>query len=246
MARYLLTISYLGTNFCGWQVQNNGNTVQKEICDAAYKLFGVKTNITGCSRTDSGVHAREFCCHFDAETAITPEKMVDAFNNYLPDDISALNCREVESDFHARYWAKGKNYVYRILNSKEPNPFEVGRALHIKYHLDYKKMNDAANLFLGTYDFSAFCSSGTSVVDKVRTISHCEVNKNNDIIEISVSADGFLYNMVRIIAGTLIDVGSGKIEPEEILNIIKSKDRSNAGQTATAYGLYLNKVFYER
>lgn len=244
MARYLMKISYLGTSFCGWQVQNNGNTVQSQMCDAAFKIFGCKTNITGCSRTDSGVHAKEFCCHFDAETKITPEKMVDAFNNNLPDSIAVKSCEKVYDEFHARYWAKGKNYIYKILNSRIPNPFYNGRVLQIKYSLDLEKMQKAAAEMIGTYDFSAFCASNTSVEDKVRTITECEVRKEGDIIQISVSANGFLYNMVRIITGTLIAVGSGKIEPCEIKNIIESKNRENAGPTVAPQGLYLNKVFY--
>ncbi len=242
--RYLLTIKYLGSLFCGWQVQPNGFTVQEALCTAAEKIFSKKTNITGCSRTDSGVHALNFCCHFDAETSIEPEKMPDAFNNNLPEGVSVIKCEIVPDDFHARYNCKGKTYVYRIHNSRNPDPFLIGRAYQVKYKLDVEAMQKAAELFIGEYDFSAFCASGASVEDKVRKITDCSVKKTEDIIEISVSGNGFLYNMVRIIAGTLLEVGSKRIKPNSIKNIIESKDRSFAGATAPAEGLYLKEVYY--
>ncbi len=242
--RYLLTLKYLGTNFCGWQVQPNGPTVQAAVCSAALQIFGKKTDIVGCSRTDSGVHALGFCCHFDAQTEIPPEKIIDAFNNNLPEGISVVSCITVSDDFHARYSAKGKTYVYRIYNSRVPEPFEDGRAYWIKYALDLEKMQIAAKNFCGTYDFTAFCSAGSSVEDKVRTIYDCSVIKSGDIVEVTVSGNGFLYNMVRIIVGTLIDVGTGKIKPDDIKKIIESKDRSRAGSTKPAEGLYLKEVFY--
>ena len=242
--RYLLTVKYLGSLFCGWQVQPNGFTVQEALCSAAKKIFSKKTNITGCSRTDSGVHALNFCCHFDAETSINPEKMPDAFNNNLPEGISVIKCETVPEDFHARYDCKGKTYVYKILNSRNPDPFLYGRAYQVKYKLNVEEMQKAAEEFIGEYDFSAFCAAGTAVEDKVRTITDCFVRKNEDIIEISVSGNGFLYNMVRIIAGTLLEVGCGKIEPYSIKKIILSKDRSLAGTTLPAEGLYLKEVYY--
>lgn len=244
MSRYLLKIAYLGTNFCGWQVQNNGNTVQSEICNALTIMFKTKVNVTGCSRTDSGVHAKEFYCHFDLDTVIDTERIIEGINHNTSSDISVLECKKVPDDFHVRYSAVGKNYVYRICNAKTPNPFENNRAYWYKYPLNIDMMQEAANQFLGTHDFSAFCSSGSSVEDKVRTITDCKIIKTDDIVEISVTGNGFLYNMVRIIAGTLIEVGGGKRDAKSISAIIQSKNRKNSGVTAPACGLYLNKVIY--
>lgn len=244
MLRYLLTLAFEGSVFCGWQVQPNGYSVQQALCEAAEKIFGKKTAITGCSRTDSGVHAKKFCCHFDAETNISCERLPFAFNNNLMREISVLDCISVAPDFHARYSCKGKKYVYRILNSAHTDPFEEGRAMWFKYPLNIDAMNMAAADIIGEHDFSAFCAAGSTVEDKVRTVKSCEVLKKDNIVEISVSANGFLYNMVRIIAGTLIDAGTGRTAPEDIKKIISSKDRALAGVTAPAHGLYLSDVYY--
>ncbi len=244
MSRLLLTISYLGTNYCGWQVQPNGVSVQQTLQDALQKLYGVRFGVTGCSRTDSGVHANMFCCHFDTDSDIEPKSVVKALNHFLPKDISAIDCNCVDSDFHARYSCKGKNYIYRIYNNPCRNPFEEGRALHIGTQLDDKVMNEFCNNLVGKFDFSVFSSSGTGVSNFVRTITECNASRNNDIITLSVSADGFLYNMVRIIVGTALQAAYGKIKPCDALDVINSKDRNLAGPTAAAAGLYLNKVFY--
>ncbi len=244
MARYLLKLSYIGTNFCGWQVQPNGNTVQAELCKALKVIFGEDVGVTGCSRTDSGVHANEFCCHFDADTNIPSKNLIEAINHNTSDDISVFDCKVVDDDFHARYSCVAKNYIYRICNSRQPNPFENGRALWYKYHLDIDKMNEAAKQFIGEYDFSAFCSAGSSVDSKVRNVTDCSVSKVDDIITVSITANGFLYNMVRIIVGTLLEVGQGKREIDSILFAINSQNRENAGITAAPDGLYLNKVYY--
>lgn len=244
MSRLLLTISYLGTNYCGWQVQPNGISVQQTLQDALQKLLGDRAGVTGCSRTDSGVHANMFCCHFDTDKDIEPKSVVNALNFYLPQDISALDCKRVDNNFHARYSCKGKNYIYRIYNNPCRNPFEEGRALHIGTPLDVKSMNEFCNNLVGKFDFSAFSSSGSSVTDFVRTVTECNVSKNNDIVTLSVSADGFLYNMVRIIVGTALQAAYGKIKPCDTFDIIHSKDRSLAGPTVSPEGLYLNKVFY--
>ncbi len=245
MSRCLLTISYLGTDFCGWQVQPNGNTVQAEICSALNKIYSKNIDVTGCSRTDSGVHANMFCCHFDIDTDMNPHNIIEAINHNTSQNISAIDCVIVPDDFHARYSCINKNYVYKICNSAHPNPFENGRAMWYKYPLDVEKMNLAAKLFVGTHDFSAFCSAGSSVVDKVRTVQSCDVKKTGDIIEISITANGFLYNMVRIITGTLLEIGGGKRSAESITKALESGNRSDAGVTATACGLYLNKVIYK-
>lgn len=244
MKRYLLTISYVGSAFCGWQVQPNGYTVQQAMCEAMRKIFGKDIAVTGCSRTDSGVHAREFCCHVDLDTNIPDKKIVSAVNNNTPKELAVIGMREVSPDFHARYSCKGKNYIYKIINSFVMNPFMLSRAILIKQPLNIENMNKAAKYIEGKHDFSAFCAAGSSVSDKVRTVSECSVKKENDTVTVSVTADGFLYNMVRIITGTLIEVGSGRIPPERVKDIIDSKCRDNAGYTVPAEGLYLNKVYY--
>ena len=242
--RILLTIAYLGTNYHGWQVQPNGITVQKIMQDALESVYKVRPNLTGCSRTDAGVHANEFCCHYDVDSYITEKGIVCALNTKLPRDVRVIKCKYVDDDFHARYSALGKEYVYRIYNSPTSNPFESDRSLHVTKQLDIEKMNRFAKGLCGTNDFIAFSSSGRTVEDTVRTIDYCKVDKCENIVTITVAANGFLYNMVRIIVGTLLEVSDGKIPVDDAYNIISSKDRNKAGPTAPAHGLFLNKVFY--
>ncbi len=244
MSRYLLTISYFGADFCGWQVQPNGISVQQVLGEAVTKVFGVSNGITGCSRTDSGVHAKMFCCHTDIETDMEPKKIALALQNNTPDTIAVMDCQRVADDFHARYDCKGKNYIYKIWNKQYLDPFMDGRAYWYKYNLNVEEMNRAAKCILGKHDFSSFCAANTSVVDKVRTVTECCVTEKEGLIEVSVSADGFLYNMVRIIVGTLIKVGCGKLKYNNIIDIINDKNRESAGFTAPPQGLYLNQVFY--
>lgn len=244
MRRILLTICYDGTAYCGWQVQPNGITVQETVQNALESVLSIRPNVTGCSRTDSGVHANSFCCHIDLEAQLSDGKLVDALNATLPYDIAVLSAKTVAQDFHARYSCLGKNYMYKIWNSRQRNPFYHNRALHYKYPIDVDLLNGAANEFLGKRDFSAFCSAGSSVVDNVRTVSECSVKRDGELVTVSISADGFLYNMVRIIVGTLLEVNSGKIAKEDIGNIIDSQNRDQAGATAPPHGLYLNEVFY--
>jgi len=244
MKRILLYLKYDGTNYHGWQVQPNGITVQQMLCEAAEKVFGARTDITGCSRTDAGVHANMFCCHTDIESDISLNKIPAALNFHLPKDISVYDCREVAADFHARYSAKGKSYVYKILNSAVRDPFMEGYALRVARKLDVDILNRWIQPIVGTHDFSAFCASGCSTEDHVRTVTQCFFERKGDIVELHITADGFLYNMVRIIAGTALDMAAGRIDPEKLAEIIESKDRSRAGQTAAGYALYLNKVIY--
>ena len=244
MRNILLTISYCGTAYHGWQIQENANTVQSEIQNACIKIFGSCPDIKGCSRTDTGVHARMFCLNFHKASNIRTEKIPDAFNHFLPSDIAVYNAKEVSEDFHARYSCKGKEYEYLILNSRYPNPFLENRAFRYSQHLDENLLDKAARGFCGTYDFRTFCSSGTSVNDFVRTIYSANVTRDGDIVKFNVSGNGFLYNMVRIMAGTLIYVNEGKILCDDIPKIINSLDRKKAGITLAPEGLYLNKVFY--
>ncbi len=244
MKRVLLKISYLGTAYHGWQVQPNGITVQEEMQNALEKMYKVRPNLTGCSRTDAGVHANEFYCHFDTNLDINERGIVLGLNALLPSDISVLDAKYVENDFHARYNAKGKNYIYRIYNSEIKNPFLADRTLQIARELDIEKMNEFCKRICGKHDFYGFSSSGRSVTDTIRTITECSVSKEGKEVILSVTADGFLYNMVRIVTGTAIAVSDGLIDPKDTESIILSKDRDKAGATVAPWGLYLNKVFY--
>ena len=250
--KYILKLRFLGTGFSGYQVQPNKRTVQSSLQDAIEKLFGERYEIKGCSRTDSGVHANIFYATFDLPygvSSITPDKMPLAFNSVLPDDISVLDASVVDEDFHVRHNVLYKEYVYLICNSPIRDPFAVGRVYHAPKQIDdsgIEEMNKAAEIICGKHDFSCFMSSGSSVVDTVRTVKYLEVIKNGDNITIRIAADGFLYNMVRIIAGTLLDVGRGKISANDIKNIIESHSRNKAGPTLPACGLYLNYVKFDR
>ena len=243
--KYLLKLSYLGTAYAGFQVQPNGDTVQGRLCSAAKTLFGVDCAVTGCSRTDSGVHAKEYYATLEAVGGadIPSERLPRAINTYLPKDISVSCARIVPDDFSIRKNVSGKEYEYIILNTAVGDPFRTGRALHYPHHLDTDKMNEAAKHFVGKHDFAAFMASGSDIADTVRTVSECRVERDGNIVKIYMAADGFLYNMVRITVGTLIEVSEGKISPDGIDKIINSKDRTLAGRTAPPEGLYLGRVF---
>ena len=244
MRNLLLTLQYDGTTFHGWQIQPNGNTIQQELCNAFKKISGNDENIIGCSRTDAGVHANMFCCNVRTECTVSADKIPNALNFYLPPEIAVYGCEEVDYDFHARYDCKGKEYVYLIYNGKYRNPFYENKALFYPYELDAEMLDKEVKSFVGTHDFSSFCSAGTDIEDKVREIYDCSVTRKNDLVEIKISGNGFLYNMVRIIVGTLLDIQKGKILKGSIPEILESRDRENAGVTAEPQGLYLNKVFY--
>lgn len=240
----MLKIAYDGTAYHGWQVQPNGITVQAVLCDALFNMCKSKISVTGCSRTDAGVHANEFFCHFDTNLDIPETAFVKGLNAILPDDISVLSCNRVSDDFHARYSAKGKNYLYRFYDGKTENPFYRRYALRVQNKLNVDLMNEYCSRMVGTHDFSGFSSSKRTVTDTVRTISECKVYRDGDFVVLSVTADGFLYNMVRIIAGTALQVSLGKINPLDTEKIIQSKNRDMAGATLLPHGLYLNKVIY--
>ncbi len=240
----MLKIAYDGTAYHGWQVQPNGITVQAVLCDALFNMCKSKISVTGCSRTDAGVHANEFFCHFDTNLDIPETAFVKGLNAILPDDISVLSCNKVSDDFHARYSAKGKNYLYRFYDGKTENPFYRRYALRVQNKLNVDLMNEYCSRMVGTHDFSGFSSSKRTVTDTVRTISECKVYRDGDFVVLSVTADGFLYNMVRIIAGTALQVSLGKINPLDTEKIIQSKNRDMAGATLLPHGLYLNKVIY--
>ena len=244
--KYLLRLSYLGSAFSGFQVQRGRteNTVQGALCRAARSLFGVECKVSGCSRTDSVVHALEYYATLEetSETVISPEKLPRAMGAFLPPEISVFSAREVDGGYSVRRHVTLKEYEYLILNSAAPSPFYAGRAWHIPHALDVEKMNAAAKSFVGAHDFRAFMASGSDVKDTVRTVTKCEVSREGEFVKINVMADGFLYNMVRIIVGTLVEVSEGKIAAGEVPGIILSKNRKNAGRTAPPDGLYLKHV----
>ncbi len=244
MRNILLTMMYDGSCFHGWQVQNNAVSVQEVFQKALFTVFG-KTEIKGCSRTDSGVHANMYCVSFHTDHRIPVGKIPAALNNYLPTSIAVMGAREMPDDFHARYSCVGKQYIYKIWNNDIRNPFLDKYALHYWYKLDISLMNEAASHFIGRHDFTSFCTlDKREKGDFHRTITDISVSASDDLVTITVQADGFLYNMVRIIVGTLLYVAQGKILPGEIPSIFEAENRSLAGPTAPAHGLYLNKVFY--
>ena len=244
MPNVLLTIRYEGTHYHGWQVQKNALSVQEVLQDAIEKLYGERLAVKGCSRTDTGVHANMYCVNFHAPFYPGEYHCNSAINRFLPEDIRVYRSEVVADDFHARYHAKGKEYIYLIDNGKFENPFLRNYAFHYKYPIDERLLNTAAAQFIGTHDFAAFCSAHSDVEDTVRTIYDCRVLREQETVKLYISGDGFLYNMVRIIAGTLLNVAKGKISPDDIPLIIHSKNRSNAGKTLAAKGLFLNRVFY--
>ncbi len=251
--KILLHISYIGTNYCGYQVQPNGVSVQQKLNEAAKNLFGYDCDIVGCSRTDSGVHANEFCAtvtkknedHID--TSIPIGRIAQAMTFWLPEDISVTRAEAVDENFHPRYDVKYKEYVYKVWNSPIRDPFLQGRAWHCPKRIEEDgllKMQRAASFFVGRQDFASFMSADSTVSNTVREVYAAEVNRDGDLISFTVSADGFLYNMVRIFMGTLIDVAYGKVSENDIPKIIEAKKRAAAGSTAPAHGLYLNRVVY--
>jgi len=244
MRKLLLTIKYDGSAYHGWQVQENALTVQEAFQNAVEKVFNERLDVKGCSRTDSGVHANMYCVTIDTDMNIENENVILALNTYLPKDIAVFDCCEVSPDFHPRYSCKSKEYVYKIYNGKIRNPFFEKYALHYRYPIDADYLNKEAQAFIGTHDFSGFCSIKSDVEDTVRTIKSISVKREGDMVYISVEADGFLYKMVRIIVGTLLFINEGKIGSGELAGIIESKNRKKAGKTAQPQGLYLNKVNY--
>ncbi|MBP1744388.1 MAG: truA [Firmicutes bacterium] len=244
MRNIKLTLEFDGTCYAGWQRQINGIAVEQRVREAIKKLTGEESNLIGCSRTDAGVHARRYVCSFKTGSAIPADRMKYALNNILKDDIVVLESEEAEQDFHARFSAKGKRYTYSICNREMPPAIGRSYVCFFKRPLDADLMASAAVHLVGKHDFSSFKNSNSVVHSNVRTIFSLSVSRTGDTITISVTGDGFLYNMVRIIAGTLIEAGLGDISPEEIKTILESKDRSKAGRTAPASGLCLEEVFY--
>lgn len=241
----LVTISYDGRQFHGWQIQQNAVTVQEVFQSALQKIIGNDFDVKGCSRTDSGVHANMYCISVKTSHPILPQRLKAALNRWLPKSVAVLECIEKELDFHARYSCKSKEYIYKIWNSEVRNPFLDGYALHYRYPIDEKLLHTASQAFVGTHDFTSFCTlDSREKGDMTRTVKSFSVTRDKELVTMRVEADGFLYNMVRIMVGTLLRVQQGKINPDEIPAIIEKKDRKFAGPTAQPCGLYLNKVNY--
>lgn len=244
MKNIKLTIEYDGTHYHGWQSQINALTVQEVVSQAIGILTDQGCNLIGASRTDTGVHALGQVANFMTDSSIPPDKFCYAINNLLARDIVIKKSEEVPLEFHSRFSAKGKRYKYLILNSSQPSVFYRDRAMYIKRELHLESMQEAAQHFLGTHDFSAFKSTGDSIKSNIRTITGVSLDRNEDVIEFQITGNGFLYNMVRIIVGTLVEVGQGKIRPKEIPDIIRAGQRIRAGKTAVPQGLYLVEVYY--
>ena len=244
MKRIRLRVAYDGTNYSGWQIQPNAPTIEKKLDEAIYALTGENVHVTGASRTDAGVHALGNVAVFDTASSIPADKFTYALNRYLPEDIIIQQSDEVESDFHPRHCDTRKTYCYSILNTEFGLPKKRNYTWNVPGNIDISKMQEAAEYLVGEHDFKSFCAVNAQVKTTVRTIYACSVTKADDIITIRVTGNGFLYNMVRIIAGTLIQVGGGQIEPEQMEQILAARDREAAGPTAPAHGLTMMGIEY--
>jgi tRNA pseudouridine38-40 synthase len=245
MKRVKLVVAYDGTNYHGWQVQDNGITIEEVLNRTISELVQEDIKVIGASRTDAGVHACGNVAVFDTESRIPGDKFSFALNQRLPEDIRIQESCEVHADFHPRYADTVKTYEYNILNRRFELPSKRLYAAFCYYPMDIERMNQAAVYLVGEHDFKSFCSAGAQVQTTVRTIYAVNVTKEDDMVHIRITGNGFLYNMVRIIAGTLMQVGTGLMEPEQVKEILEARDRSKAGPTAVAKGLTLVEIRYE-
>ena len=245
MKRVKLVVAYDGKNYHGWQVQDNGITIEEVLNRTISELVQEDIKVIGASRTDAGVHACGNVAVFDTESRIPGDKFSFALNQRLPEDIRIQESCEVDADFHPRYADTVKTYEYNILNRRFELPSKRLYAAFCYYPMDIERMNQAAAYLVGEHDFKSFCSAGAQVQTTVRTIYAVNVTKDDDMVHIRITGNGFLYNMVRIIAGTLMQVGTGLMEPEQVKEILEARDRSKAGPTAVAKGLTLVEIRYE-
>lgn len=244
MRNLLITLRFDGSRYHGFQVQKNALSVCQVFQDAVESLFGVRWDVKGCSRTDSGVHAEMYCLSMRMDRDIPCEKLLFALNQRLPGDIAVSDVAEAGEEFHARYDCTGKQYTYRIHNSRIKDPFRPEQALQYPWRLDEAMLHREAQDFVGTHDFSAFCAAAGVTDDPVRTITAFSVERAGEEVLLRVEGDGFLYNMVRIMVGTLLHIAAGKLPKGSIPGILASRDRQRAGKTVPAKGLYLTRVDY--
>ena len=244
MKRIKLTVAYDGTDYCGWQIQPNGITVEKVLNRALSRLTGEDIAVTGASRTDAGVHAEGNVAVFDTASTIPPGRFSYAVNTLLPEDVVVVKSEEVAADWHPRYQESVKTYAYHILNREMPDPVRRKYVWHVNCPLDLEKMRTAAEYLTGEHDFKSFCSVHTGAKTTVRTIYSLNVERSGEIITIRVSGNGFLYNMVRIITGTLVEAGRGFRRPESVKELLDADERGKAGPTAPAQGLLLESIEY--
>lgn len=245
MRNFKVKMAYRGTAYHGFQRQNNAYTVQQAVEEALSSLLGENVTIYGCSRTDTGVHAREFYFNFHTENTITCRGIVFGANSRLGDDIALLSCEEAPEDFHARYLCRGKEYEYIVHNSEYKNPFYIDTAYRSWYPIDAEMLDAEAKDFIGEHDFKSFCSADCTKENTVRTIYDCGVRREGELVIFTVSGSGFLYNMVRIMVGTLLHINEGKLPRGAIKELLTKRDRTLAGRTVPPQGLYLNKVYYD-
>lgn len=245
MKRIKLTVAYDGTDYCGWQIQKNGVTVEEVLNRALSRLIGDRVTVIGASRTDAGVHAQGNVAVFDTDTQIPAERIAYAVNALLPEDVVVVSSGEVPAGWHPRKCVSVKTYEYRILNREFPDPVRRRDTYFVPFQLDLDRMRQAAEYLKGEHDFKSFCSAQTTVEDTVRTIYALDIRKEEDFITILVRGNGFLYNMVRIIAGTLAGVGRGYFEPRDVARMLEEKDRTKAGVTAPPQGLTLVGIEYK-
>ena len=244
--RYMLRVAYDGTKYCGWQSQPGLRTVEGTLKSTLDRLMRQDIKLIGASRTDAGVHAEGNVAVFDCDTTIPADKIKYALNNLLPEDMVVVESVTVADDFHPRHCDCRKTYQYRILNTPLPDPNRRRNTYFYRGDIDIDSMRKAAEYIVGEHDFACFMAAGSQVKDTVRTVYALELDRQDDIIIMTIQGNGFLYNMVRIIAGTLLMVGRGQLKPEALEEIIKSKDRSKAGPTAPAKGLTLKSIIYEQ
>ena len=244
MRRIMLTVAYDGTDYCGWQVQPNGITIEEVLNRALSRLTREDIAVTGASRTDAGVHAEGNVAVFDTASTIPPGRFSYAVNTLLPEDVVVVKSEEVAADWHPRYQESVKTYAYHILNREMPDPVRRKYVWHVNCPLDLEKMRTAAEYLTGEHDFKSFCSIHTGAKTTVRTIYSMDVERSGEVITIRVSGNGFLYNMVRIITGTLVEAGRGFRQPESVKELLDADERGKAGPTAPAQGLLLESIEY--
>jgi tRNA pseudouridine38-40 synthase len=245
LRRVLLTVAYDGTGYSGWQRQLNAMSVQQRLEEALQKALGKKTGVTGASRTDAGVHALCQMVHFDTDCTIPDGKFPFVLNNLLPCDIRVTAARPVPDGFHARFSCRGKTYTYRMHNAPHASAIFRNITCHVPVHLDETVMDEAAKRVIGTYDFKAFAAAGGSAKTTIRTITQTDVTRQGDRVTLTVSGNAFLYNMVRILAGTLMEIGQGSIAPQALSTALATGDRLALGPTAPPQGLELTRVEYD-